>query len=102
MPLGFFAAQYSDFTVSEYHHHPSLMHLSTHQGISLGQKRIYVGQLEKYFMEQVVYTFGAKKRQFIVAIKSEFVFSNIVTTNIQKTLQPTNTRPEYTYVINKH
>jgi len=70
VPLSLFVAQYSDFTVSEYYHHPSVMHLSTHQGISLGQKRVYVRQLEKYFMEQVVHTFGANKRQFFVAMLS--------------------------------
>jgi len=42
MPLSFFASRYSDFTVSEYHHHPSVMHFSTDQVISLGQKRVYV------------------------------------------------------------
>ena len=102
MPLSLFAAQYSDFTVSEYHHHPSVMHLSTHQGISLGQKRVYVRQLEKYSMEQVVHNFGAKKRQFFVAIKNAFVFSSIVTKNLPKTLQPSNTRAKYIYIINQH
>ena len=43
--------------VSEYHHHPSVMHSSTHQGISLGQKIVHVRHLEKHVMEQVVYTF---------------------------------------------
>jgi len=88
VPLSLFAAQYSDFTVSEYHHHPSVMHLSTHQGISLGQKGVYVQQLEKYFMEQVVYTFGAKKRQFFVAIKNAFVLSIIVTKTFRRHCSP--------------
>ena len=47
--------------VSEYHHHLSVMHLSIHQDISLGQKIVHVHHLEKHLMEQVVYTFWAKK-----------------------------------------
>jgi len=40
-------------------------------------------------MEQVVSTFLAKKNtNGFVAIKGDFVFSSIVTTNLQKTLQP--------------
>jgi len=44
-------------SVSEYHHHPSVMHLSTHQGISLGQKIIHVHRSEKHLMEQVVFIY---------------------------------------------
>jgi len=47
--------------VSECHHHPSMMHLSTHQDISLGQKIVHVHHLEKHLMEQVVYSFLGKK-----------------------------------------
>jgi len=35
-------------------------------------------------------------------IKSDFVFSSTFTTNIPKTLQPTNTGAEHTYIISKH
>ena len=41
--------------VSGYHHHPSMMHLSTHQDISFGQKIVHVRHLQKHLMEQVVY-----------------------------------------------
>jgi len=37
------------------------MYLSTHQGISLGQKIVHVHRLEKHLMEQVVYVFMGKK-----------------------------------------
>jgi len=47
--------------VSEYHHHISVMHLSTHQDISLGQKIVHEHHLEKHLVEHVVYTFLAKK-----------------------------------------
>ena len=43
-----FTAQHSDFTislVSEYHHHPSVMNLSTYQDITLGQKNVHVHQV---------------------------------------------------------
>jgi len=81
-----------------------MMRLSTHQDISLGQKLLHVHHLEKHLMEQVVYTvlFWAKKNTNFVANKSDFVFSSIVSTNIQKTLQLTNTGAEHTYVISKH
>jgi len=46
-------------------------------------------------MEQVVFNFGGKKEhQFFATIKGNFVFSSIVTTNIQKTLESTNTGVE--------
>jgi len=61
------------------------MHLSTHQDISLGLKIVHVHHLEKHLMGQVVYTSWAKKNtNCFVAIKSGFVLSSIVTTNIQK------------------
>jgi len=42
-------------------------------------------------MEQVVYTFLDKKEftKCFVTIKGDFMFSSIVTTNIQKTLEST-------------
>jgi len=87
----------------KYYHHPSMMHLYTHQDISFGQKIVHAHHLEKHLMEQVVHTFWAKKNTSgFVAIKSDFVFSSIVTTNIQKTLQPTNTGAEHTHIISKH
>ena len=71
MPLSLFAAQLELVTslVSEYHHHPAMMHLSTHQDISLGQRIVHVHHLEKHFMGQVVYTFlGKKDHKLLVAI----------------------------------
>ena len=49
MPLSLFAAQYSEFTCPECHHHPSMMHLSTQQGISLGQKIVHGHRFRKTF-----------------------------------------------------
>jgi len=43
--------------VSERHHHRSMMHLSTHQDISLGLKIVHVHHLAKHLMGQVVFTF---------------------------------------------
>jgi len=80
-----------------------MMYLSTHQDISLGQKIVHVHHLKKHLMGKVVCTFlGKKNTNCFVAIKSDFVFSSIVTTDIQKTLQPTNTEAELTYIISKH
>jgi len=42
---------------SEYHNHPSVRHVSTHQDISLGHKIVHVHRSEKRLMEQVVYDF---------------------------------------------
>jgi len=57
-----------------------------------------VHHLEKRLVEQVVYTFlGKKEHRYFTAIRSGFVFSSIVTTNIQKILQPTNTGAERIY-----
>jgi len=39
--------------VSECHHHPSMMHLSTHQDISLGLEIVHVYHFEKHLMEQL-------------------------------------------------
>jgi len=79
-----------------------MMHLSTYQDISLGLKIVHIHHLEKHLMGQVVYTFLEKKNtNCFVTIKNDFVFSSIITTNIQKTLQPTNTGAEHTYIISK-
>jgi len=44
--------------------------------------------------------FSAKKNtSCFAAIESNFVLSRIVTTNIHKTLQPTNTGDEHEYCI---
>ena len=76
-----------------------MMHLSTHLDISLGLKIVHVHHLEKHSMGQVVYTFlGKKNTNRFVTIKNDFVLSSIITTNIQKTLQPTNTGAEHTYI----
>jgi len=48
--------------VSEYHHHSSVRHLSTHQSISLGRKIVYAHRSDKHLMEQVVYIFLGKKQ----------------------------------------
>jgi len=91
--------------VSEYHHHSSMMHLSTHQDISLGLKIVRVAYTiyKNIWQGRLFIVFWAKKNtNCFVAIKSNFVFSSIVTTNIQKTLQPTNTGAEHTYIISKH
>jgi len=53
-------------------------------------------------MEEVVYTYWDKNTDCFVAIKSDFVFSSIVTTHIQKTLESTGTRAEHTYISSKH
>jgi len=66
VPLSLFAAQYSDSLVSECHYHPSMMHLSTHQDISLGLKIVHVHHLEKHLMGQVVYTFLGKKTPIVL------------------------------------
>jgi len=42
------------------------------------------------------------KTNCFVTIKNDFVFSSIITTNIQKTLQPTNAGAEHTYIIRKY
>jgi len=39
--------------VSEYHNHPSVRHVSTHQGISLGHKTVHIHRSEKHLMDQV-------------------------------------------------
>ena len=59
VPVSLCAAQYVISLVSEYHHHPSMQHLSTHQSISLGQKIVHVHR--SHLMEQVVYYFLGKK-----------------------------------------
>jgi len=48
---------------SQYHHYPSVEHLATHQGMSLGQKIIHVHNSEKPFMQQVLYTLRQKEHQ---------------------------------------
>jgi len=59
---------------SEYYHHPSMMHLSTHQGISLRQKIVHIHHLEKHLMGQVVHIFMGKiEHQLFFAIKSDCV-----------------------------
>jgi len=78
-----------------------MMHLSTHQGVSLGQKISHVHHLEKHLMGHAVYTFLGKKNIVLLQFKSNFVFSSIVTTNIQKTLQPANTGAELASIVSK-
>jgi len=89
--------------VSECHHHPSMMHLSTHQDISLGLKIVHLHHLENVWWARLFILFWAKKNtSCFVTIKSDFMLSSIITTHIQKTLQPTNTGAEHTYIISKH
>ena len=85
---------------SEYHHHPSVKYVSTHQGISLGQK-LYTYTVQKnIWWSSLFIIFGAtKSTNCFVTIKGDFVFSRIVTTDIQKTLESTNTGSEHTYLI---
>ena len=68
--------------------------------MSLGLKIVHVHHSEKHLMGQIVCTFLAKNNtNCFVTIKSDFVFCSIVTTNIQKTLQPVSTGAEHTYII---
>jgi len=70
-----------------------MRHVAMHQDMRLGQKIVYVHNSEKHSMEQVVKTFRDKKyTNCLVAIKDDFVFSCIITTNIKKTLESTNAR----------
>ena len=46
-------------------YHSSVMHLSTHQGNSLGHKIAHVHHVEKQLMEQVLYTFLGKKEHHL-------------------------------------
>jgi len=52
-------------------------------------------------MGHAVYTFLGKKNIVLLQFKSNFVFSSIVTTNIQKTLQPANTGAELASIVSK-
>ena len=90
---------------SEYHHHPSVRHLSTHQGISLHLvKNLYTCTVQKnVWWSRVFILFWTKRNTkcCFVTIKNDFVFSSIVTTYIQKTLQPTDTGAEHTDIYNQ-
>jgi len=55
--------------VSEYPHYPWVIHLFTHQGISLGQKIAHAHHLVKHLMGQVVYTFLGKKEHILLQLK---------------------------------
>jgi len=104
VPLSLFAAQYNDFTglwISSSSLSDAFIHTPRYFTWS---KIVHVGlhHLERHLMGQVVHTFlGKKEHQLFCAIKSNFVFSSIVTTDIQKTLQPTNTGAEHAYIISK-
>jgi len=70
--------------VSKCHHHPSMMHLSTHQDISLGQKIVHVHHRKTsdgagclYFFEQ--------KRTPIVLLQLKVIQ---ITNNLHSLRQP--------------
>jgi len=46
-----------------------VIHLFTHQGISLGQKIAHAHHLVKHLMGQVVYTFLGKKEHILLQLK---------------------------------
>jgi len=76
-----------------HHHHPSVRHLVIHQDIWLSQKIVFVHHSEKHSMEHIVYSFLGQKSTPNVknpAIKNDFIFSSIITTNIQKILKSSN------------
>jgi len=53
--------------VSEYHHHPSMMHLSTHQDMSLGQKNCIRTLFRKTFDGAgCLYFFGQKRTPIVL------------------------------------
>jgi len=53
-------------------------------------------------MEQAVILLGTKNyTNHFVAINSDFVFSSIIITNIQKTLNSSNSRANHTYMISE-
>ena len=62
-------------------------------------KLVHVHHLEKHL---IILFWVKKNTNCFDTIKSDFVFSSIVTTNIQKTLQPINAGAEHTYIISKH
>jgi len=102
-PLSLFAAQYSDFTclwISSSSFSEAFNTTPTY--FFFGEKIVHVHRSEKHLMEEVVYTYWDKNTDCFVAIKSDFVFSSIVTTHIQKTLESTGTRAEHTYISSKH
>jgi len=76
--------------------YPSVRHLLIHQNIWLGQKIVHVQHLEKHWDKRYTICF--------VAVESDFLFSNTIITNIQKTLKSTNAYAmvKRTYIINKH
>jgi len=53
--------------VSEYHHHSSVMHLFTYQGISLGQKIVHVYQV---FLKDALYFIGTRFGSLDIKIES--------------------------------
>jgi len=56
-------------------------------------------------MEQIVYRLLLGTKKFtngFIAIKIGIVVSNIIITNIQKTLESTNSRAKHTYIINNY
>ena len=94
--------------VSTCHQHPSVRHLMIGQYVWFGQKIVHGHHSEKHLMGQVevVYTFWDKKRTPFVLLQLKVILCSAstrkVTTNIQKTMESTNTRSKHTYVISKH
>ena len=79
--------------VSGYHHHPSVRHLAIHQHFSLAKKS-YMYTIQKNIRwSRLFIDFGPKKyTNNFLAIESDLIFSSIITTNIQKTLEFSNDR----------
>jgi len=102
--LSLFAAQHNIAIslVSGCHRHHSVKHLGIHEDICRGQKIVHVHHSEKHSMEQAVILLGTKNyTNHFVAINSDFVFSSIIITNIQKTLNSSNSRANHTYIISE-
>ena len=104
VPLSFFAAQYNDFTclrMSSSSFHDAFIHIPTYFTWSKNCTRAPFRTT--FDGAGCLYFFWAKQNtNCFVTIKSDFVFTSIVTTNIQTTLQPTNTGAEHTHIISKH
>ena len=93
LPLSLFTAQYNNFTcpwISSSSFSEAFNHTSR---FWLGQKTCLYNILNNIRWSRLFIVFGPKKyTNSLLAIKSDFVFSSIVTTNIQKTPESSNAR----------
>ena len=97
-PLSSFAAQCRDFTCLWMSLSSFSEAFSKSPDIWLDQKIVHV----LYSLKQVVYiSWGKKILQLYCCIKSNFIFSTIIITNIQKTLKSSNARVKHTYIISR-